>query len=207
MFSKLPLSKLKMGFDSQKIRILFFLFLPTLTMNPNYALAQSQVDLQVEGVIKPHCAFEQNQSASNQANTDMLFAINPEDPNWAGQSGKVALSLSCNAPFTLAARSSQGGLKNLASDTKNIGGNFSNEIAYQIALTMTTDDGAAPLLFSCHSSGMVKNDTNCGASSGTNVAIGSGAGVGDIAVTLSGSSGFPIRGRYQDTIVLALAFQ
>lgn len=203
----LPLNCGKMRSDSQKIRNSFFLTSLILAVLPNLALAQNQVDLQVQGVIKPHCAFEQNQVALSQSSTDVVFAINPEDPNWAGLSSKVALSLSCNAPFTLAARSSQGGLKNLTSDAKNIGGNFTDGIAYQIALSLTTDDRSAPLVFTCQSQDMVKNDANCGASSGDAVAVGSGAGIGDVAVTLSGSSGFPIRGRYQDTIVLALAFQ
>ena len=178
-----------------------------LGLIPNLAFARQQIYLEVEGIIKPHCAFEQNQEAAASVNPDVVFQVSPEDPNWANQSGKTKLALSCNAPFTLAARSLQGSLKHVSATTNGIGGNFSNEIAYQVAFNLTTEDAAAPLALTCQSSDLKSGGAECGISSGTNAAIGFGAGIGDLAVTLSGSSGFPIYGRYQDTIVLALAFQ
>lgn len=190
----------KIGFD---LRVLAF-FIATV---PSFAWAQQQVSIQVEGAVKPHCGFQDGADTTSQSDGELLFNVNPDDTNWSKQSRKIALSLSCNAPFTLAVRSSQGGLKNTDHDGKGIGGNFSNEIAYQLALNMTTEDAAAPLVLACQSRELAGTDSLCGASSGTNAAIGRGAGVGEVAVTLSGSSGFPIRGRYQDTIVLALAFQ
>jgi hypothetical protein len=179
----------------------------SITALPSVGWAQQQVSIQVEGTVKPHCGFQDGGDATSQSDNELLFSVNPDEENWSKQSRKIALSLSCNAPFTLAVRSSQGGLKNTDHTGKGIGGHFSNEIAYELALNMTTEDAAVLLVLACQSHELAGTDSHCGASSGTNAAIGRGAGVGEVAVTLSGSSGFPIRGRYQDTIVLALAFQ
>jgi hypothetical protein len=178
-----------------------------ISLVPKISYAQQEVSIQVVGAVKPHCGFAQSAATSAAPNSEVIFAINPDQANWAGQSGKIALSLACNAPFTLAAQSSHGGLVNQSTDAKPIGGNFSNQIAYDLALTITTEDAATPLVLACASKDMIINSTNCGASSGDNAAIGYGAGIGEASISLSGASGFPIRGRYQDTIVLALAFQ
>jgi hypothetical protein len=178
-----------------------------IVFDPSLSLAQGQVSVQVEGEIKPYCGFQDGSSIGALTADDLVFDVNPQDESWSKQSRKVALALSCNAPFRLAVRSSQGGLKNLDTEARSISGSFSNEIAYQLALSMTTDNAAEPLVLTCQSADLAGTDSLCGASSGSNAAIGRGAGVGDVAITLFGSSGSPIRGRYQDTIVLALAFQ
>jgi spore coat protein U-like protein len=174
---------------------------------PSIALAQQQVSIQVEGQIKPHCAFQQSESASASPSFDVAFGVEPERADWVGQSHKLAINLTCNAPFTVTAQSSQGGLRHEAPTAKGIGGNFSNQIAYNLLLNVSTEDAASPLVLDCRSSEMMLSGTTCGASSGTHVAIGAQAGVGELAITLNDSAGFPIQGRYQDTIVLALAFQ
>lgn len=179
----------------------------SMLLFPKISNAQQEVSIQVVGTVKPYCGFAQSAAASTSPNSEVIFAINPDQPNWAGQSGKIALSLACNAPFTLAAQSSHGGLVNQSSEAKPIGGHFSNQIAYDLALIITTEDPATPLVVACASKDMIVNSTNCGASSGDKAAIGYGAGIGEAAISLSGTSGFPIRGRYQDTIILALAFQ
>jgi hypothetical protein len=192
----LDLVRIKFGFIG-----IYLIFAPCMVS------AQQQVAIQVEGVIKPHCAFAQSGNGTVTGRSDVAFNINPEEANWSKQAAKIPLAMSCNAPFSLAVRSSLGGLKNTTSANKAIGGSFSNEISYQIALNMTTEDAASPLVLACQSLDLADNDRLCSASSGTNAAIGRGAGIGELAITLSDSSGFPIRGHYQDTIVVALAFQ
>jgi hypothetical protein len=187
-----------------QVLLIFTVFTGTFS---NSVYAQQEVSFQVQGIIKPHCGFEQSPVASGQLNSDVVFSIDPDDANWGPQSGKIALALSCNAPFTLAVRSHHGGLINQSPDAKNLGGKFTSEIGYNLALSITTEDAALPLVLACQSHEMVSSRGNCSASSGTNAAIGYGAGIGDVAVSLFGSSRFPIRGRYQDTIVLAVAFQ
>jgi hypothetical protein len=174
---------------------------------PCTASAQQQVSIQVEGAVKPHCAFAQSESGLTVGHSDIIFSINPENPNWAKQAAKIPLAISCNTPFSLAVSSSQGGLKNATSSHNGIGGSFSSEIAYELALNMTTEDATAPLVLACQSQDLTDTDRLCAASSGTNAAIGRGAGIGELAIKLSDSSGFPVRGHYQDTLVVALAFQ
>lgn len=174
---------------------------------PSISFAQQQVSIQVEGQIKPHCAFQQRESASTSPSFDVAFGVQPERKDWVGQSHKLPISLACNAPFTVTAHSSQGGLRHEAESAKGIGGNFSNQIAYNLLLNVSTEDATSPLVLDCRSSEMTVSGTPCGASSGTHVAIGAQAGVGELAITLNDSTGFPLQGRYQDTIVLALAFQ
>jgi spore coat protein U-like protein len=190
----------KFSFKSDLVKTIFGIVGFIMACAPCAALAQQQVSIEVEGVVKPHCAFEDRQS-------QIAFSINPEDQNWAKQAAKIPLALSCNAPFNLAVRSSQGGLKNTEAGTKGIGGTFSNEIAYQLTLNMSTEEASAPLVLACPSRSLADTDSLCAASSGSNAAIGRGAGIGELAITLSDSSGFPIRGQYQDTIVVAVAFQ
>lgn len=184
-----------------------FVILAVFFLTPKISYAQQEISIQVIGHIKPSCGFGQSGATSTTPNSDIVFAISPDQINWAGQSSKIALSLACNAPFTLVAQSSHGGLVNQSTDAKAIGGSFSNQIAYDLALTITTEDAATPLVLACPSKDMTIDSKSCGASSGDNAAIGYGAGIGEAAISLSGTSGFPIRGRYQDTIILALAFQ
>lgn len=189
------------------MKSIFWLLGTTTVLVPHATLAQQHVSIQIEGTIKPQCGFKDDQAGASTARTDFLFEVNPDDANWSHQTNTMALSMSCNAPFTLAVHSNHGRLKNSDAINNGIGGHFSNEIAYQLDLNMTTEDAAAPLTIACHSSAMHSTAPSCGATSGSNVAIGRGAGVGEVGITLSGSSGFPIRGRYQDTIILALALQ
>jgi spore coat protein U-like protein len=197
----------KFNFKSDLVKTIFGIVGFIVACAPCAALAQQQVSIEVEGVVKPHCAFEDRQSQITAGQTAIAFSINPEDQNWAKQAAKIPLALSCNAPFNLAVRSSQGGLKNTEAGTKGIGGTFSNEIAYQLTLNMSTEEASAPLVLACPSRSLADTDSLCAASSGSNAAIGRGAGIGELAITLSDSSGFPIRGQYQDTIVVAVAFQ
>lgn len=174
---------------------------------PAQGYAQQQVQIYVEGEVKPKCGFAEAAVSAQVVGNDIAFVINPEDENWAAQTAKVGVALSCNTPFTLEARSSQGGLLNTADTARVLSDTFTTKIPYSLGVTLTTDDPAMPLVLNCTSQNMHGPDAQCNASSNTQAAIDFGAGVGDVSIQLSGSAGFPTRGSYHDTLVLALAFQ
>ncbi len=171
------------------------------------ALAQQQVNLEVGGVIQTHCAFDEKLGQSDRGSALLSFSLNPDEPVGNIRASKMDIGLTCNAPFTLAVTSNHGGLTNANSDAKAIGGDFTKQIAYRATVNMTTDDANSPMLLACQSREMTSNKASCTTSSGSNAAIGRGAGIGEVAITLVEGGQSPIQGRYQDTIFLALTLQ
>jgi hypothetical protein len=177
-------------------------------ISPQTIFAHNQVSFQVEGQIKARCAFDEDLGqVRDVSQTALSFDVHPDQSNWTLKSNSVALSLTCNAPFTLAVSSNLGGLTNEGADRNAIGGNFTNQIVYQANLKMTTENASTPVFLSCQSKDMEDGKSSCIASSHGEAAIGAGSGVGSLTISLSDRAGYPIQGHYQDTIVIALALQ
>lgn len=193
-------NKLKLRLYATTISIL------TFVLGTN-AVAQQQVNFEVIGTVQSHCAFDDNTNQTSPRLSNIAFDIDPDDRRAVPRDKKMGISLTCNAPFSLTIMSSHGGLKNSNANAKAIGGEFTQHIGYQATVNITTEDTSTPIVLTCQSGQMVGETSSCRASSGSNTAIGDGAGVGEVSITLSDSSQKPLQGRYQDIIFLALALQ
>lgn len=171
------------------------------------ACAQQQVNLDVAGIIQTHCAFDETRGRAEIGASSLSFLVNGDGPVDAARVQKLGLGLTCNAPFTLAITSHQGGLTHTNTDLKAISGGFTKQIAYRATVSMTTEDAGAPMQLACESHQMAGQSPACSVSSGSNAAIGQGAGAGEVAIALVEGGKIPIQGRYQDTIFLALTLQ
>jgi spore coat protein U-like protein len=196
---------LKKNADIKQLIISVSILFTTIAGAP--VRAQHHVEFEVTGVIKAHCAFEDTQGITAASSNDVSFSVGSGPLIGVAHSEKVRLALTCNAPFALTLSSQNGGLLNSNSDIQRIGGDFTKQIFYSASVSMTTQDASAPLTVSCQSQDMAAGAKACGATSGSNVAIGEGAGVGEVAVTLVADAKSPVQGRYQDTIFLALSLQ
>lgn len=165
---------------------------------PSEALAQSidRLEVVVSAEIPTRCGFAETSRAS-----DLSGDLD------RSHVASVRLSLDCNAPYAITARSVNGGLAHV--DQADDGSGYAFDKPYGLSLSLETDRGRVQGE-RCASSNLVAGGAGCALSSATGLTSGEGVSIGRDAVVIIDWSDQDDQnrrlaaGKYSDTIILEI---
>jgi hypothetical protein len=165
---------------------------------PSEARAQSidRVEVVVSAEIPTRCGFAETARAS-----DLSGDLD------RSHVASVRLSLDCNAPYAITARSVNGRLEHV--DQADDGSGYAFNKPYGLSLSLETDRGRVQGE-RCASSDLIAGGAGCALSSATGLTSGDGVSIGrDAVVTIDWSdqsdrSQRLAAGQYSDTIILEI---
>lgn len=154
------------------------------------ALAADQVTINLTGTITPACALSGINPTAALGNVAAAGAVS------------IPFTIDCNAPFTYALSSANGGLAHQSVTTAS--GGFAIAVPYAVQTVIATNSGAG-IDQTCTSASIKTGAVSCAfTNSGTAVAI---QKAGSLGLTWAASSLPLVAGTYQDTLTLTVSVQ